>query len=113
MGSRDDWTISAAVTALIARAIADFVKDYSRPDFAYYPLITWRAGGQATRPNQAPTDMPDRYDLALIPRTDLHASNFVAIADPQFEVVAFVPRDEDAASGRRLIDYDGRDIVVR
>jgi hypothetical protein len=24
--------------------------------------------------------MPDRYDLALIPRTDLHASNFVAIA---------------------------------
>lgn len=113
MPKTQGWTISDAALAVIERAINDFERDYFRPDFAYYPVVTWRSGGQATKPGELPVSLPDRYDIALIPRADLRARNFIEIACRQFEVVAFVPRDEDAASSRRLIDFDGQDIVVR
>lgn len=107
------WTVSDAVVAVIGRAIEEFERDYFRPDFAYYPVVTWRSGGQATKPGEPPVTLPDRYDIALIPQADLHASDFIAVACQPFEVLAFVPRDEDLASERRLIDFDGQDIVVR
>jgi hypothetical protein len=107
------WTISAAATAVISRAIDDFVRDYGAPGFEFYPVITWRTGGQVVAPAAAAVDLPDCYDLGLIPRGDINASNFIAIANESFEVVAFVPRPEDMASSRRVIDYDGEDIVVR
>jgi hypothetical protein len=58
-------------------------------------------------------DLPDCYDLGLIPREDINASRFLPIAHETFGIVAFVPRAEDAASSRRTIDYDGETIVVR
>ncbi len=107
------WTITAAAVAALQRAIDGFTRDFGSPDFAYYPLISWRTGGQATKAGESPIDLPDQYDLALIPRTDLGASNFVPVADPGFGVVAFVPSPGDAASSRRMIDYDGDRIFVR
>jgi hypothetical protein len=107
------WEVSEAATAAIRRAIGDFVKNHGRPQFDYYPLITWRSGGTASKSGSAKIDLPDRYDLGLIPRADLGASNFIAVESRAFGALAFVPRDRDAASSRRLIDFDGQDIVVR
>jgi hypothetical protein len=112
-GAELDWTISDAATAAISRAISNFVRDYGAPEFEFYPVVTWRTGGRIVKPESEAADLPDRYDLGLIPRGDINASNFIAIANESFEVVAFVPRPEDAASSRRMIDHDGAAIVVR
>jgi hypothetical protein len=108
-----DWTISDAATTVISRAIDDFVRDYGAPEFDYYPVVTWRAGARLVAPVSEARDLPDCYDLGLIPRADINASNFIAIAHRVFDIVGFVPRPEDAASSRRMIDYDGETIVVR
>ena len=113
MNTSESWTLSSAAIAAVERAIVDFARDYAAPEFAYYPLITWRSGGTATRLGSTPVSLPDRYDLALIKQVDVGASNFIPISSPRFGVVAFVPSDQDAASSRRLIDYDGKNIVVR
>jgi hypothetical protein len=109
-----DWTISNAATAVISRAIDNFVRDYGAPGFDYYPVITWRTGGQIIAPVAEARDLPDCYDLGLIPRADINASSsFIAVENGTFGLVAFVPRPEDAASERRLIDHDGETILVR
>lgn len=64
-------------------------------------------------PGTEAIDVPDGYDLGLIPKGDINASNFIAISHQIFDMVAFVPRPEDAASSRRVVDYDGETIVVR
>jgi hypothetical protein len=108
-----DWTISDAASAAISRAIGNFVRDYGTPSFEYYPIVTWRRGGRIIEPVSKVADLVDGYDLGLIPKDDIGASNFIAVAHPSFEVVAFVPAPDDAASLRRLIDHDGIGIVIR
>lgn len=112
-GEASEWSLTDAALEAIESAIARFKIEYATPDFAYYPLIAWREGAWATRPGEPSVDLPDCYDLSLISREDISAARFIPLASARFGVVAFSPRDRDAASSRRLIDYGGEAIVVR
>jgi len=71
----------------------------------------WSLGGTISKRGQAVESLPPRYDVTLIERHDL--SRFATIPNERFGFIAFSPKPEDQKSSRRLIDFDGKNIVVR
>lgn len=77
----------------------------------YTPSLMWSSGGTIEASGQPPRLLPPHYALGWVRTQDLH--KFKTIPSSKFGTLVFHPRPEDAASSRRLIDYDGTDIVVR
>jgi hypothetical protein len=73
----------------------------------------WEEGGYLDRGDGKPTPVPPRYGIGIIRRTDIAEQGFIAIADQVLGTVGFSPRPEDQASELHLIDFDGKDLVVR
>lgn len=75
------------------------------------PSIMWSTGGVVEAPGQLPQSLPAHYALGWVDRQNL--SGFQTIPSARFGEMVFHPSPADFASARRLIDYDGSDIVVR
>lgn len=109
----DRWTISDSVAALVSKGVAQYVANVGEPDFPYCPILIWSLGGELREAGGGRHAVPPRYELGIARRADIAEQGFVAIADARVGLLAFSPKPADAASGRRLIDFDGTDIVVR
>lgn len=74
----------------------------------------WTLGGSAQRGTEEPIEIPASYSAGFYRRDTLPEGNrIILLPSDRFGLVIFSPRPEDLASERRLIDFDGTDIVVR
>ena len=75
-----------------------------------------KAGKKRTRPVTRLL-RPSQNQIGANPRGDMNSNlafrRALAAASRLFGDIAFAPKDEDARSYRRLIDFDGKDIAVR
>jgi hypothetical protein len=109
----DVCRLSPVAVGLIVEGIAHYLTNPGTPDFDYCAGVLWSLGGYLDRGDGEQIPTPPRYDICIIHRTDIAEQGFIAIDDPVLGTVGFSPRPEDAASERRLIDHDGKDLVVR
>ena len=56
--------------------------------------------------------MPPRYEIGLTKKNDV-PNDKIKLVSKRFGYVIFDPKPEDAKSSRRLIDFHGKNIVVR
>ena len=112
MGS--GWKVTDRVAQLIKAGMARYIDNVGAPDFDYCPAILWSLGGELRSAGglRLATIEPE-YGLGVIARKDIAEQGFVALRVPQLGVVGFAPNKDDLASDRRVIDYDGENIVVR
>lgn len=103
----DNWHVTPKLEAFIS----GLLKEVPNPRFAFYPCIGWTLGGSYGKVGAPQKPLPPGYGLGLIKRMDL--AKYTPIKSRLFGYVAFAPKAEDAHSSRRLIDFDGKDIVVR
>ncbi len=109
-----NWAITDSAIGVIDGAIERFTAEHTRPGFAFYPLISWTEGGWASRSGGPKLATPDRYEISLIRQSEIGATTrWIRIKSRKFGVVAVAPRIADVTAGRRLVDFDGQDIVIR
>ena len=100
------WKLSAKLEEFIAPLIQE--AGLSSTDT---PSIVWSLGGSLEAPGRPPEALPARYALGWISQQNL--GSFQTVQSAKFGRIAFHPSPSDLASSRRLIDFDGTDIVVR
>lgn len=105
----DVWQTSKAFDGFLSELVR--ASDFASSIASLFPCIMWSLGGTISKRGQAVETVPPRYEVTLIERPDL--SRFAAIPNERFGFIAFSPKPEDQKSSRRLIDFDGHDIVVR
>jgi hypothetical protein len=103
----EHWRLTPGLEAFIK----GLLKEVPSPGFAYYPCIGWTLGGLYGKVGAPQKALPPGYGLGLVRRTDL--AKYMLTKSRLFGYVAFTPKAEDASSFRRLIDFDGKEIVVR
>jgi hypothetical protein len=74
--------------------------------------IMWSPDGWIEDRGRVRKPLPAEYVLGAIEKSKLSRFKTV-IPDTTFGSVVFDPKPADARSSRRLIDFDGKDIVVR
>ena len=105
-----EWMLSPRLVTFLTRLIAESV--FAGQSSQYYPSIMWSLGGTMQGPDKVVRPIPPQYDVGVVRRSNLR--NFkIILPDKTFGYVVFAPKPEDAASQRRLIDWDGETIVVR
>lgn len=104
------WTVSAKLLTFVASLLAE--SDLAPALPTAYPLIGWHGEGWMEGPDHVRTPIPPRYGVGLVTKSDLNAFKIV-IPNPTFGYIIFVPGPRDARSARRLVDFDGTEIVVR
>ena len=109
----DDWQISDGARRVVREGFDRYLATVGRPSFEPCAAIMWSLGGDGVLADGERVIMPPRYDLCLIDRGNIAAQGFFTIDDAMLGVIAFMPSAADRAGGRRQIDYDGKDIVVR
>ena len=104
------WTVSTKLTTFLADLIvgSDFASTVSQ----YYPSIMWSGTGWMEGPDHVRKPLRPRYSVGLVEKANLRDYKIV-LPDKRFGYVVFSPKPEDEKSSRRLIDFDGKDIVVR
>jgi len=108
----DKWTASESLVALLKERFADpHVREMLEGHEEFYPTIGWTDGATLQKRGESPTTVTSHYGLGFM--FEREASGYLEVDAPYFEMILFRPSKEDAASSRRVIDYDGTDIVVR
>jgi hypothetical protein len=105
-----NWILSAKLTNFLDSLIK--ASDFASTASDYYPFVGWSLGATMQGPNGAVTKVPPRYEVGLAATHDV-PGNKIRIPSKEFGYVIFDPKPQDANSNRRLIDFDGKDIVVR
>lgn len=108
-----DWGLSDDAISIVREGMAQYVNAAGKPDFAYCPMIMWSLGGEMVLADGARNAVPPRYELGIAKIADVSARKFITVEDARLGLIAFSPRDIDLMSDRRLIDYNGIEIVVR
>lgn len=104
------WILSTKLTMFLAHLIAG--SDLAAVASEYYPAIMWSGGGWMEGPDHIRKPLGPRYSIGLVDKASLHDYKIV-LPDKRFGYVIFSPKPEDDKSSRRLIDFDGKTIVVR
>ena len=105
--------ITDKLATLVNAGVQQYVANVGQPDFDYCPMIMWSLGGEMVLADGKRGAVPARYELGVADRAEVSKRGFAVIGDDRVGLLAFEPREEDLASERRLIDYDGETIVVR
>ena len=108
-----EWRISDSALRLVRSGLNQYLSNPGPPAFDYCPAIVWSLGGDGVLAGGERIVLPPRYSLAIIDRADIPVQGFYSIEDPAVGIIAFNPSAGDKASSNRLIDYDGKDLVVR
>jgi len=104
------WALSSRFVDFLDQLISE--SDFAPSASTYYPSVLWSLGGTMQGPEGVTLPTPPRYEVGLVERSE--ANRFkLRLPSKKFGYIIFDPRPEDAASSRRLIDFDGKDIVVR
>ena len=104
-----DWKVTAELDDLLARAIEQ--SGFADQLGTHVPSVTWTEGGQVEASGQPTIPIPPHYAVGLVLIENL--SRFLTIKSAKFGHIVFHPAPSDAASTRRLVDYDGMNIIVR
>ena len=111
------WKTSERLDTALAEWFARFESSQGRIDYLIYPSVMWSLGGsayQASRPANTRIGLPAGYSAGFYRRDPMpKGERLIFVPNKRFGLVVFLPRDVDLASDRRLIDYDGKAIVVR
>ena len=107
------WHLSGTAAKLLGDGIAQYLENPGAPDFEFCGVIGWSLGGELVLASGERQTIGPRYEIGITAISDIAEYGLARIDDPALGIVAFQPSAVDAASDRRLIDYDGKDIVVR
>jgi hypothetical protein len=111
------WRASPQLEAMLAELIDGYERDYAKIGFPYYPSVMWSLGGEAWKdgePEGQRISLPAEYSVGFYKRDPLPVGDgFVFVASEPFGLIVFLPRPDDLASDRRLIDVERDEIVVR
>lgn len=102
-----EWRVSSGVEAFLEQVLTEIPPI----PFTFYPCIGWTLGGTSGKRGGPQTPLPPEYSLGFIEQRNL--VKYRAVASRAFGFIAFSPKPEDERSSRRLIDFDGKNIVVR
>jgi hypothetical protein len=104
-----NWQVTSELDDLLARAIeqAGFADQLA----THLPSIMWTEGGRAEAPGKPTIPIPPHYGVGPV-RIE-NVSRVSTINSAKFGHIVFHPAPSDAASIRRIVDYDGKDIIVR
>ena len=112
-----EWTISQRLETAISMWLAEFETSSGPIGVPIYPSVMWSLGGEAWRegdPSAQRFSIPAGYSVGFYRRDPApRGDGLLLVANSRFGYVVVRPKDDDLASERRLIDYDGADIVVR
>ncbi|MCB1517209.1 MAG: hypothetical protein KDJ19_06290 [Hyphomicrobiaceae bacterium] len=107
------WIISQKLEAALEEIMSDpETTRLMSPGVAYYPTIVWATGGTLSKADETIREFPPHYGFGFIDDKD-PGRNGVTIPSATFGVVIFVPNDADRASSRRLLDIEGKSVIVR
>ena len=104
------WTVTNRLTKFLADLIAS--SDFAAVASGYYPSVMWSSGGWMEGPGRPREPLAPRYEVGLVEQAKLGDFR-LAVPNPKFGYIIFSPKPADEASGRRLIDFDGKNIMVR
>lgn len=108
------WTVTERLETELAQWLATYERSYGEIGYPVYPSVMWSLGGEARRNGGARIKLPSQYSAGFYRRDPLpEGDGLVLVPSETFGLVVFLPREEDRASDRRLIDFDGKDILVR
>ena len=107
------WRLSASAAKLLGDGIAQYLENPGAPDVDFCGVIGWSLGGELVLASGERHTIGPRYEIGITAISDIAEYGLARIDDPALGIVAFQPSAADLASDRRLIDYDGKDIVVR
>ena len=112
-----DWHLSKHLEDQIVVWLEDYERYQQKITHPVYPSIMWSLGGEAWKsedPEGTRIPIPAGYSVGFYNQNPLpEGDSLIFVKSDRFGLVVFLPRPEDQASSRRLIDFDGEEVIVR
>jgi hypothetical protein len=105
-----NWTITFKAERFVEKQLRDSqLMSLVRTEFV---CLDWTYGGWAVGPDHRRLPLRPEYGISLFKKNEVPPTAFI-LPSRLFGHICFTPKPADARSVHRLIDFDGKDIVVR